>query len=86
MFPTNVFNTKVIDGENKLDWACLVSPQARDKLALDVTMLVQSFFKELLCKEASLQEAVHAFSDLDKNYTVRLYCSMISLGKSESLM
>ena len=48
MFFANVLHSEVINYQSKLHCAPFVQPQSRDKLALIVAMLVQSFFEELI--------------------------------------
>ena len=48
VFFANVLDSKVINYQSKLHWAPFERPQSRDKLALIVAMLVQSFFEKLV--------------------------------------
>ena len=48
VFCADVLDSKVINCQSELYWAPLVQPQSRDKLALIVAMLVQSFFEKLV--------------------------------------
>jgi hypothetical protein len=45
-------------------------PKARCDFALLVAMLVELFFKEILCKDARLWEAIHALMYFDVDYTL----------------
>jgi hypothetical protein len=45
-------------------------PKARCDVALMVAMLVEAFFKEILCEDACLQETVHAHLYFDVDCTV----------------
>ncbi len=40
-------------------------PKARCDIDLMVAVLVEAFFKEILCKDACLQETVHSFLYFD---------------------
>jgi hypothetical protein len=45
-------------------------PKAQCDLALLVAMLVESFFEEILCKDACLWETIHALLYFDIDCTV----------------
>ncbi len=58
-------------------------PKARHDLALLVAMLVESFFKEILCKDARLWETVHAllYFDINSTIVVGQVCEVVAFDK-----
>ncbi len=54
MLLPNVLDTKVVDTENEQERSPVMFPKARCDIALMVAMLVEAFFKEILCKDACL--------------------------------
>ncbi len=46
MFFADVFHAKVITNQCELYWSCVVFPKAMYKLALLVSMFVETFFEE----------------------------------------
>ncbi len=50
----DVFDAEVVDHQDKLDWFCVVLPQARYSLALEISLLIQTLFELVLSEGASL--------------------------------
>ena len=73
MFPSDVFDSKVINTEGKRDWSPVVLPKTWCNGALMVAFCNKTFFKELLCNDASLWQPVHTF--LDTDIYVPIFCS-----------
>jgi hypothetical protein len=66
----NVFHSKVVDDESEHDRARFVFPKPRYQFALVISMLVESFLKELVCKESCLWQAIHSFCDFEKYHSI----------------
>ncbi len=58
-------------------------PKARCDLALLVAVLVELFFKEILCKDVRLQETVHAllYFDIDGTDVVGQVCEVLEFDE-----
>ena len=63
----NIFNTKVIDEQEKHNRGPLVAPQARSGGALVVTMLIETFFEDNVGQGPRLWETIDAVADLEVN-------------------
>ncbi len=70
VLPPNVLDAKVIDTESDQERPPVMFPKAQCDVALLVAMLVQSFFEEILCMDARLQETIHALLYFDVDCTV----------------
>ncbi len=58
-------------------------PKAQRDLALLVAVLVESFFKEILCEDAHLWETVHAllYFDIDCTIVVGQVCEVVEFNE-----
>ncbi len=61
----DVLDAKVVATESEQEILPVVCPKARIDFALMVDMLVEAFFKEILCKDACLRETIHSFLYFD---------------------
>jgi hypothetical protein len=59
------FYSEIVDDEAENYASPDVTPEAWSVLALVVALFGQSLFEELVCNDAGLGEAVHAFSNFD---------------------
>ncbi len=66
----NVLDAKVINTESEQERPPVMFPKARCDIALMVAMLVEAFFKEILCEDACLQEIIHFLLYFDVDCTV----------------
>ncbi len=83
MLPSNILDSKVADTESELDRPPVMFPKAWCDLALLVTVLVESFFKEILCKDAHLWKTVHAllYFDIDGPIVIGQVCEVVAFSK-----
>ncbi len=70
VLPPNVLDAKVIGTESEQERPPVMFPKAQCDLALMVAVLVEAFFKEILCKDACLRETVHSLLYFDVGCTV----------------
>jgi hypothetical protein len=70
VLPPDVLDAKVVDTESEQERLPVMFPKARHDLALLKAMLVELFFKEILCKDARLQETIHALLYFDVDCTI----------------
>ncbi len=63
-------DTKVVNTESEQERPPVVFPKARCDIALMVAMLVEAFFKRILCKDACLWETIHSLLYFDVDYTI----------------
>jgi hypothetical protein len=68
--PPDVLDVKVVNTESEQERPPVMFPKAWCDVALMVAMLVEAFFKEILCKDACLWETVYALMYFDENCTV----------------
>ncbi len=66
----NVLDAKVVDTESEQERPPAMFPKAQCDVALMAAMLVEAFFKEILYKDACLQETVHSLLYFDVDCTV----------------
>ena len=59
MLFAHVFDTKIVHYKRKADWTTDMGPQSGYKLGLEVAMLVQSLFKQLIGYDAGLRQSIH---------------------------
>ena len=62
-----IFNTKVINEQEKHNGSPLVAPQARSGGALVVAMLIETFFEDNVGQGPRLWETIDAVADLKVN-------------------
>jgi hypothetical protein len=70
MLLPDILDAKVIDTESEQERPPVMFPKARCDVALMVAVLVEVFFREILCKDARLRETVHALLYFDVDCTV----------------
>jgi hypothetical protein len=70
VLPANVLDAKVVNTESEQEKLPVMFPKARCDVALMVVVLVEAFFKEILCKDACLWETVHALLYFDLDCTI----------------
>ncbi len=70
VLPPNVLDAKVVDTESEQERPPVVFPKAWCDIALMVAVLMEASFKEILCKDACLQETVHPLLYFDVDCTV----------------
>lgn len=70
MFGAYIFDANIIHCQHKLNRMCLVFPEARDKLALDIIMFVYMCLKVFVGEEAGLWQSLHTAGHSDKNHSV----------------
>jgi hypothetical protein len=70
MLPPNVLDAKDIKTESEQERPPFMFPKARCEVALLAAVLVESFFEEILCKDACLWETVHALLYFDLDCTI----------------
>jgi hypothetical protein len=70
VLPPNVLDAKVVDTETEQDRPPVIFLKARCDIALMIAMLVEEFFKEILCKDACLWETEHSLLYFDVDCTV----------------
>ena len=58
VFYANIFNPKVINNEEKLDWRPFVTPESRDGGRFVVTFCFKAFSKEIVSQDARLWQAI----------------------------
>jgi hypothetical protein len=68
VLPPNVLDAKVVNTENEQKRPSVMFPKAWCDIALMV--LVEAFFKEILCKDACLRETIHSLLYFDVDCTV----------------
>ncbi len=66
----NVPDAKVVNTKCEQERPPVMLPKARCDIALMVAVLVEAFFKEILCKDACLWETIHALLYFDVDCTV----------------
>jgi hypothetical protein len=66
----DVLDAKVDDTESEQERPPVMFPKARCDIALMVAMLVETLFKEILCKDACLHGTVHALLYFDIDCTI----------------
>ena len=70
MLPPNILDAKVVNTESEQERPPIMFPKAWCDIALMVSVLVEAFFKEILCKDACLRETVHSLLYFDVDCTV----------------
>jgi hypothetical protein len=70
MLLPNILDAKVVDTESEQERPPVMFPKAQCDVALMVAMLVEAFFREILCKDAHLRETIHALLYFDVDCTV----------------
>ena len=70
MMITNIFDTEVIDDEDELNRAPLVTPDTRSGGSLIVVMFIEAFVEEIVGKFSGLREAVDIFAYFEVNPTI----------------
>ncbi len=70
VFLPNVLDAKDVNAESEQERLPVMFPKARCDVALMVAVLVEAFFKEILCKDARLRKTVHALLYFDVDCTV----------------
>ena len=50
MFPSNVFDPKVVKDKRELYWTFVMFPESMDEFALSVSVFVESLFEEFIGK------------------------------------
>jgi hypothetical protein len=70
MLPPNVLDAKVVNAESERKRSPVMFLKARCDDALMVAVLVEAFFKEILCMDACLQETVHSLLYFDVDCTI----------------
>ncbi len=70
VLPPNVLDAKVVDTESEQERPPIMFPKARCDIALMVAVLVEVFFKEILCKDARLWETIHSLLYFDVDCTI----------------
>ena len=68
--PPDVLDAKVVDTESEQETPPVMFPKARCDSVLIVAVLVEAFFEEILCKDARLQETLHALLYINVDCTV----------------
>ncbi len=70
VLPPDVLDAKVVDTESEQKRLPVMFPKARCDVALMVAVLIEAFFKEILCKNACLQDTVHSLLYFDVDCTI----------------
>ncbi len=60
VLPPNVLDAKVVDTQSEQERLPVMFPKARFDVALMVAVLVEAFFKEILCGDACMRETIHS--------------------------
>ena len=71
MFFSNIFDTKIVDHKCKPDGAPVMHPEPGYEGALAITMFVQSLFKQLVCNQSGVRQAIHTKNNLDIDAIIR---------------
>ncbi len=70
MLPPDVLDTKVVDTGSEQERPPVMFPKAWCDVALLVAVLVESFFKKILCEDAYLRATIHALLYFDVDCTL----------------
>jgi hypothetical protein len=70
MLLPNVLDAKIVNTESEQERLPVMFPKAPFDIALLVAMLVESFFEEILCKDARLRETIHTLLYFDVDCTI----------------
>ncbi len=70
VLPPDVLDAKVVNTESEQERPPVMFPKAQCDVALMVAVLVEAFFKEILCKDACLRDTIHALLYFDVDCSV----------------
>ena len=70
MFLSDVLHPKIIHDQGENYWAGVMCPEIWGLVTLFVSMLLESFFEEVLCNNSCVRYAVHSFLDMDRYKTL----------------
>ena len=75
MMLVHILDPKAVDNQRETDWSLFVGPKIREVFALEVMLIVEAPFQQLLCQDACLGESMH--TPLTSAYT---YPSLVAFS------
>ena len=76
MLLADIFDAKIVDAKGERDGSLLVHPKTWSEFGLCVAFVVEPFFKQLMCQDSCLWQALHALLDLKIDISVRGYFAL----------